>query len=255
MIITKQRLGLVVLVAALLAGCASHERQENKQRQDRAIESQVAVAMEYLRLDQPNNAKRNLANAQEMSQSDSRVLNGLALYYRYLGDERKEEHYLKRAIRSNKKFSAAHNNYGTLLVRQQRYEEAVKQFRAAADDLNYSGSGSAYANLGICYELMGDKEQALWAYNKANLLNSASPSIYLSMANLYIDEQSYGDAWSVYQQYISEQNPQSAEGLWVGIRLAHHRKDADLRASYELALKNRHADSKEFKAWQQWTSQ
>lgn len=252
---TIQRMGLWTLVAVMLTACVSSERLENKQRQERAIESQIAVAMEYLRLDQPNNAKRNLANAMEIREDDPRVHNALAQYYRYLQDDKQEEHHLRRALRADKHYSSAHNNYGTLLARQQRYEEAVKQFQAAAEDLNYPGSGSAYANLGICYELMGKKDKALWAYNKANLLNSATPVIYLSMARLYLEEQRQGDAWSVYQQYVAEQNPQSAEGFWIGIRLAKLRNDADLRASYELALKNRYPDSAQYKAWQQWNGQ
>jgi type IV pilus assembly protein PilF len=248
-----RNIGPLLLSLLFLCSCVNvHELQQQKSMKEAAAKN-VAVAMQYLRYDQPNQAKMHLAKALEQQPHSAMVQNGLAILYRYLQDPVREEEHLKQALSDDKHFSPARNNYGIMLTRQKRYEEAIEQFSAAAQDIDNDNSGLAYANMGRCYELMNENDKALWAYQKAVLLNSAGPEIFLNMATIYFRQKNYPNAEHYYKRYTKSQNPQGADGLWFGIQLANAMGDVNSRASYEMALKNLYPTSTQYEAWQKWS--
>jgi type IV pilus assembly protein PilF len=253
MIKSLRNLWVLVCLSLLLVGCVNVQKMEHEKDIDDAVANRVKAAMEYLRYDQPNEAKRHLSDALAMRPKSPMVQNGLAMLYRYLQDPANEEKHLKLALKYDSSFAPAHNNYGIMLTSQKRYPEAIKQFEMAASDLDNASSGLAYANLGRCYELTGNQDKAIWAYQKSMLLNSAGPDIYLSLATIYFGRQDYASAQHYYDGYTKIQNPQGPDGLWLGIRLAAQANNRNAQASYELALKNLYPNSAQYQTWQKWS--
>lgn len=252
MIKSLRNLWVLMCLSLLLAGCVNVQNMEHQKDIDDAVAARVKAAMEYLRYDQPNEAKRHLSDALALRPKSPMVQNGLAMLYRYMHDSASEEEHLKLALKYDSSFAPARNNYGIMLTEQKRYPEAIKQFEMAASDLDYASSGLAYANLGRCYELTGNADKAIWAYQKAMLLNSAGPDIYLNLASIYFERKDYASAQHYYDSYTKIQNPQGPDGLWLGIRLANQANNRNARASYELALKNLYPKSAQYQAWQKW---
>lgn len=250
-----QRLSLLVLLAFMLTACASVQEVQKQRRIDDAVTTHVRLAMEYLQRDNPRDAKRHLADALELRPENAMVHNALAIFYRYLHDAAQQEKHLKLAIAYNDDYAPAHNNYGIMLTQQERYREAIEQFRLAAVDLENESSGLAYANMGRCYQLLGEGDKALQAFNTAIRLNSGSASVYLSIVQIYFQRDDYSQAQHYYARYTELANPQTAAGLWLGIRLANHSGDKDARASYELALENLYPESSQYQAWGEWRRQ
>lgn len=247
-----RNVGVLMLLTLLLAACVNVQKVQHEKDISDAVTARVKAAMEYLRYDQPNEAKRHLSDALTMRPESPLVQNGLAMLYRYLHDPASEEKHLKLALKYDGHFSPARNNYGIMLTEQKRYPEAIKQFEMAASDLDYASSGLAYANLGRCYELVGKDDKAIWAYQKAMLLNSAGPDVYLNLAVIYFKRKDLASAQHYYDSYTKMQNPQGPDGLWFGIQLAQQAHNRNARASYELALKNLYPDSAQYQAWQKW---
>lgn len=245
--------GWMLMFTLMLTGCVNVQDMERDKSIDDAVNAHVKAAAEYLVHDQPNEAKRHLSEAIQLRPKSAMVQNGLALLYRYLHDQENEEKYLKLAIRYDGKYAAARTNYGVLLASEKRYKEAIKQFQVAATDLDNPSSGLAWANMGRCYERMGEDDKALVVYRKAALLSSTSTDVYLNMANIYLKRKDLAAARQVYGTYTRLQNPQGPDGLWLGIQLADQAGDANARASYEMALKNLYPQSPQYQTWLNWS--
>lgn len=245
------RIIAIVLACVLATGCVT----VNDRRVDpaRAVSTHIQAGLEYLRMGQPNNARRHLAKALEINKKSPEAHNAMALLYRYEQDDEHEEYHYKRALHYDSDFAPAHNNYGIFLVRQKRYDEALKQFYKAANNQSYDNRALVYENIARIYAIQGDKDQAIENFNKSLRLTSRpNIDVYLEMADLYFLNGDIKHADFYYSNYAQQVNPLSARALWLGIRIAAKLHQADRVASYELALKNLYPKSQEYQQWQQW---
>ena len=245
--------GLVaLLLMAFLSGCVRTYEGRGEVRVDEAVQNRVAAAMEYLQMGQPREARQHLTRALALDNRSVIAHNAMALVYQFEGDDKNEEHHYRQALRADRHFSPARNNYGTLLFRQERYSEALRQFKRAAADSAYGGRGIAYENMGRCYLAMDQREDARAAFNRALRLNPDAVRPLLELADIHFQDGQTRAAVNYYQQYISRGIEQNARTLWLGIRIAAAAGDGDSQASYELALRQRFPGSREYRAWRQW---
>ena len=179
----------------------------------------------------------------------------MALLYKYEQDPTNEEYHYRKALNADRHYSPALNNYGTLLYGRGEYKEALKHFKKAANDPSYEGRGSAWENMGRCYQRLGNSEDARSAYVKALRLNPRSVQPSLALAQLYFDEGRSRLAWDYYQQYVQRTGRQSARALWLGIQLSNSLGYRNQQSSYELALDNLYRRSGEYRQWQQWKAE
>ena len=101
---------------------------------------------------------------------------------------------------------------------------------------------------GMIEQRLGDFEQAADAYKRSLALDRGNPIAMLGLAASYYALEDYPQAFRYYRQYRLNAQP-SPDTLLLGIRLADNVKDADAKASYELALKNLFPDSPEAKEY------
>lgn len=243
---------MLAMALLLLAGCVRTYEGQAEVKVDEAVQNRVAAAMEYLQMGQPREARQHLARALSLDDRSVIAHNAMALLYQFEGDEEREEHHYRRALRSDRNFSPARNNYGTLLYRQGRYREAIRQFQRAADDADYGGRGMAYENMGRCYLSMEQPDDAMSAFNRAVRLNPDARGPFLELAALHQKKGENRVANNYYQQYLARGGEQTARALWLGIRIAAANGNKDDMASYELALRQRFPESREFREYRQW---
>ena len=243
-----------VLLVMLLAGCMVLEKQAPPNA-DMAVSRRISAGFEYLQMGQPSEARRHISRALELEPRSPAAHNAMALLYRYEGDETRAEDHFRRAIRYDRDFSLARNNYGVMLLSQRRYDKALDQFSIAADDPSYDNRAIAFENKGRALAVMDRPDEALEAFNTSMRLNSEAVEPLLEMAWIYFNREDLKMASRVYSAYEQRAGAQPARGLWLGIQLAAHENRADKLASFELALDKLYPGSPEHREWRNWVAQ
>lgn len=242
----------IILAAMFMSLTACVTVSDKKVDVKRAASNHVAAGLEYMRQNQPANARRHLTKAVEIDDDSAEAHNALALLYRYERDDKREEEQYKKALKADPNYSAARNNYGTYLARKKDFDGAIKQFSLAAESATNDNRSLAYENKGRVLVAMDKKDEAKEAFNKALRLNPRSSSPALELADLYYDQGDLKSADFYYSNYAQAVNPQPARALWLGIRITTELKQVDRSSSYELALKNLYPKSAEYQAWKKW---
>ena len=243
----------VVATVLLLNGCVV-ARSGPEIKVHEAVQNRVAAGMEYLQLGKPVEARQHLSRAVDLDDNSALAHNAMALLYKYEGDRGREEHHYRKALRADSSYAPARNNYGILLYQKGDYRGAVREFERVANDPGYSGRGPAFENLGRSYLALGERDKAIENFNRAlRLVNDPRASL-LELAGIYMDEGRPRAASRYHDQYAAVTNPQTAQGLWLGIRIAAANGDYDKQSSYELALRQLYPTSSELEAWRTWRS-
>lgn len=216
---------------------------------EKALERRVELARKYIGERDWENAKRNLRLAYEINPNSAEVHEAFALVYQSTGEFELAEQSYKTALKLDKNFSRARNNYAAFLYSQARYQEAEKQLVLVTQDTLYSGRPRAFINLGLCRVQLFDSQGAEEAFRRALTMDRANSIALLELAHLRFDAGDFATAQRYYDTYRTVVRQQSARGLWLGIRLARENGDRDAEGSYTLALSNLYPDSPEYQAF------
>ncbi len=241
-----------LLAALLLAGCVTETETvfTEPPAPDKALERRVGLARKYIGEGNWDDAKRNLALAADIDPDNAEVHEAFALVYQSTGEFELAEENFQRAIRLDRKFSRARNNYAAFLFSQGRYREAEEQLEFVVSDSLYEARPQAFINLGLCRLKLFDAPGAEEAFARSLTMERNNPIALLELAILRFDAADYDTATQYYQRYRSMVRQQSARGLWLGLRLARARGDRDAEGSYALALRNLYPESPEYQAYQ-----
>lgn len=221
---------------------------------DAALETYVQLGLGYLRTGNRDAARLNFNRALEIDKRSPGAHDGLALLYQMEAMNDLAERHFKRAIRYDRNFARARNNYGTFLYDQGRFEEAFKQFELASRNLNYNRRPIALVNLGRTALKLGNVDRAESALKHALVLDPRLERAMIELAEIYFDQQNYAEAKRYLDMY-AEHTRHSPRSLWLGIRLERIFGNRDKEASYGLALKNLHPYSQEYLEYQRSLSQ
>lgn len=216
---------------------------------EKALETRVELARQYIGEGNWADAKRNLKIAYEIDPNNAEVHEAFALVYQSTGEYEMAEENFEKAISLNSKFSRARNNYGAFLFSQERYEEAEVQLEYVTRDTLYAARPSAFVNLGMCRQRLFDSQGAEEAFVRALAMDRTNRIALLEVATIRFEAGDYPNATRYYDTYRSVARQQSARGLWLGIRLAQASGDRDAEGSYILALSNRYPNSAEYQAY------
>ena len=242
----------MVLILGTLGGCMTQVDGQSQVNVEEAVKNRVAAGLEYLRTNQPIEARQHLVRALELDDRSASTHNAMALLYRYEQDQAREEYHYQQALRADRNYSPARNNYGTLLYEQGRYADAIEQFRAAGEDPRSSSRAAAYANMGRTYVALGQKEEARQVFTRSLRIDPDAVLPFYELAKLHLDMDEPRAAQRYYQQYLDRIGQQTPRSIWLGIRIADGLGDLDQIASLELVLRQRFPSSAEFRAWQSW---
>lgn len=247
-------LGLMLFLSACVQVPASDSRKVDPQAGAR---DRVAIAAEHLRNGDSEKAQLQLQRALELDPRSAEAHNLMGVLLDRDGDKRAAEKSYKRAVKLRPEFAQAHNNYAVFLFKNKRYKDAYKQFEAASTDLGYDLRGQAFEGMGRCALQLGDKEGAMRSFTRALRSDPNLPVASLEIGELLFAQGNFEGARSAYQNYLklTPSMSQSAQSLWLGIRLERRFGDKNALASYELALKRLYPNSPEYKQYMESPAQ
>lgn len=240
--------------ALLLAGCTQVVEESSSRKVDptAAARDRAAIAADYLRQGEDEKALTYLQLALKSDPDLPEAHNVMGVLLERDGNIKGADREFRKALRLRGDYTQAHNNYGSFLFRQKRYKDAAKQFEAAAADITYPNRSLAFEGLGRSAWMLGDKARAEQAFGRSLGLDANLPAATLYMGEIAFDKQNYEGARSLYRRYLelTRDTPQTAQSLWLGIRLERRFGDKDALASYELALKRLYPGSPEYQQYQ-----
>jgi type IV pilus assembly protein PilF len=241
----------VLLALIVLGGCISTTTggfSEDASPQ-KALDTRVALARDYIGAGNWVSAKRNLELAMQIDDNNAEVYEAFALVYQSTGEYELAEKNFKKSIRLDKKCSRCRNNYAAFLYSQERYQEAEKQLDDVIQDPLYPGRPNAFVNLGLCRIQLFNIQGAEEAFVRALAMDRTNRVALLEVGQIRFDAGDYPTANKYYGSYRSVVSQQSARGLLLGIRLAQVDGDRDSEASYVLSLSSRFPNSIEYQAY------
>lgn len=242
----------VMSLVLLLSACTVQEFPTDRKVDATAgARDRVAIAAEYLQKGENERAMVHLKKALELDSKSAEANNLMAILLERENDLKGAEKHYRRAIKLREDFSQAQNNYGVFLFKRGDYKEAAVQFEKAAADIGYPLRSSALEGLGRSALKLDDKDRAERAFQRALRIDADLPGANLEMAELNFERQNLAAARAYHQRFLklSEDQPQTARSLWLGIRIERRLGDRNALSSYELALKRLYPDSPEYKAY------
>jgi len=224
-------LPVAVLVAAILAGCAGPSA-------DRKKEADARMRMGVTYLDQRNLplAMQELTKASELDPSSAEIEMVLGLAYKERGDLSKAEEHLRKAIDRKPDYADARNNLGIVLAGRKAWDEAIREFEAAAANVMYTTPERAYFNLGEAYRVKGDPARAEDAYRRALRANERYAPAYPSLSGILAGQGKWNDAASILER-CAEVLPGYAS-CWMDLGRAYLRlsRSADALKAFDKVL-------------------
>jgi type IV pilus assembly protein PilF len=238
-------MAVLLLAAALATGCMSAaEREAERNKRQRQVETQVQLAAAYMQRNQLDAAKNNLDRALELNDEDSQANNVMAVLQWRLKEYEQAERYFRRAIAYSEKNSAAYHNYGAFLCDRGRVDEGLQVLEKAAANLLYAGAAEANLNAGLCLMTKPAPMAAEKYFREALRINPNLPGALYQMARVSYDSGRTLPARGFIQRYF-QLAPDSPEALLLAVRIETAMKDKDNAASFALRLKSKFPTSPE----------
>lgn len=245
---------LALVAGLLLAACAPVVVEDSSRKVDKsgAARDRVAIAAEYIRQGEDDKALSYIQLALKSDPSSAEAHNLMGVLMERDGNAKAADRAFRKAIRLRDDYAQAHNNYGSFLFRQKRYKSALKQYQVASEDITYANRALALEGLGRSAWMLERYDDARGAFTRALNLDGNLPVATLYMAEIRLQQEKYEEARGLYRRFLefTRDVPQTAQSLWLGIRLERRFGDRDALASYELALKRLYPDSPEYQQYQ-----
>lgn len=244
------------LAMVVLAGCTTTTTTNGVATQavdkQKALENRLQLALGYLSKGDRERARQNLEKAEEINSRSPEIQDIWALLYQQEMELGEAEAHFKRALSYDSNFTRGRNNYGMFLLRQQRYEEAYKQFVIGTEDLSYPKRGELFYKVGVTALKLNKPTEAEEAFKRALVLEPGLSQAYLELADLSFTQGDLSGSKLMLDKYNENRRRPTPRGLWLGVRLEHQLGNKDAEASQGLALRNLFPNSRENQEYQNW---
>ncbi len=233
-----------------LAGCASQYQTSSLAPYNKATHAaadNINLSAAYLREGKVEIAKQKILQAQREAPNWPPVLDGLAMYYAAIGNNERADSYYREAIRLASHDGNLQNNYGTFLCSTGKYKQSISRFLNAIEDPDYISTAAAYENAGLCAQKIPNTHLAMTYYEKALKIEPLRPTSLYELANLEFKAGKVADANKLLGRYKAV-GQQTADSLWLDIRIARKLHHLNYAASQALVLKSKYPHSKAAKA-------
>jgi type IV pilus assembly protein PilF len=239
--------GIVVLAAVMLvSGCAStaERPQPRPDAARQAAQVNTSLGREYMARGQFEVALEKLKKAIAADPGYGPGHTLIAILYERIGElDRAGKHY-REAVAINPDNGDVNNNYGVFLCGRGQATEAEPYFLQAVRDPFYSTPEIAFANAGSCMMEANDLEKAEKYLRRSIEYNNDFTGALLSMAALKYQQGDYLSARAFLQRFEAG-GSETAEGLWLGVRIETRLHDTRSARGYRERLLSRFPDSPE----------
>ena len=226
-------LQLVILLCGslLLSACVTtiESRLTRKADPEKAVENYTQLGLGYIQQGRFDRARARINRALEIDSEYAPANNAMALLLQSEREPELAEEYFLKSIDLDDEFSQGQYNYGMFLMQQNRFDEACQHLKNAADDVQYQQRGKASQNLGLCYYRNGQVDLAITTYERMLKVQRFNAPVLVNLSTLLFEKGRYEEAQQYYNRFTRivarEQSQQSANSLWLGIRLARVRNN------------------------------
>ncbi len=252
---------LAVLLAALLAGCASGTGASGKGElatasdqtsAQRRAEIRMQLAVGYYEQGQYAVAldEIKLALAADPQYADGYGMR--ALIYMAMGETGLAGDNFQRALKLAPGNPDLANNYGSFLCQNGRVAEAMPLFDAALKNRAYLSPGKALNNAGACALKLRDFAAAEQYLEQALQFTPDLPATNANLARVYFERRDYPRAglFIVRLSKTAKMESLTADVLWLAIKVQRKLGDAGAEAGWVTQLRRHHPASPEYAAYQ-----
>ena len=237
----------VLLALTVLSGCGSTSttgsgRTPSNPKQ--AVSDYVQLGLNYLSAGNRDQARFNLLRALNINPRSPLAHNAISLLYQSEGEMELAEQHFQTALKTDRHFTQARNNYARFLFMQDRTAEARDQYKLVTEDVNYRLRPNGFLGLALSEKKLGNRLAAEQALQHSLRLAPQFAVSVLELSRLKYEMLDYVSAKEYLDQFedISQTTPESLD---LGMRLADRFGDKNARVSYEMALKNIYPESRQ----------
>lgn len=246
---------MLLLGAALLAGCATSKQPVEPKNSGfssmggasaatQRASTYTELAAAYYERAQYKTALDELRKAITADSQYGPAYSVYGLVYMDLAEDKMASENFRRAIELNPNDSNARTRFGWFLCTRGQYDAGLAQLTEALSNPLYAQPEMAMTYAGLCAEKKGDLSLAESNLTKALKLQPDNPNTFLKLASLNFRQGRLMDARRLLDRH-DELAPQSAESLWLGVRLERKLGDRAQEAAYGLQLRKRFPNSNE----------
>ena len=241
------RLSVVMIFAMVLGACSTRASREQDVKNTKLIDIHTQLASGHLIRNQLEFALQEVNKALAIDDNNSQANNVMALIQARLRNDDQTEKYFQKSITANNSNSEAHNNFAVFLCEHGRVADALKHFDAALADPLYKTPEKASLNAGLCLKsrpLPG--VSATKYFRNALIVNPYSAQALYNMAVISFESGQSLAARGFIQRYF-EVSKDTAESLWLAVRIERALGARDAQANYALRLRGKFPASAEAK--------
>jgi type IV pilus assembly protein PilF len=114
-------------------------------------------------------------------------------------------------------------------------------------DTNYVNTAEAYENAGLCAMQVPDDVKATNYFQRAIQQDPRRAIAFLELAQINFKQNNFTQAQQYFNNSLNLTPRPDAEGLWLGVRLAHEMHDKTAAERYTLSLQNEYPNSYEYR--------
>ena len=234
----------------LLSGCAGQQAQpktpEQVDARGRAV-IHAELGANYYSRGQYGVAIAELNEAIGSDPSYGASYNILGLVHMELHEDDLAVQNFEKALNLNPNDSDAHNNYGWFLCQRNRVNESIKHFISAVKNPLYQTPEKSYLNAGLCLAKNKDMAGAEDFFIKVIKRQPQNAQALYELANISYSRGQYIEA-KAYLSQFSQDLQESAESLWLSLRVARKLGDRNAESSYGLQLRRKFPSSPQAQA-------
>ncbi len=217
-ILNAKVIGVSAAVLALAACVSTSSTPQNPTSMKQASQDNVALGVAYLQQGRRDLAMQKLQLALQQDSDNANAYSALGLLYSNSGDLKKADENYREALDKDSTNPQIQNNYAVFLCRQGKPRESEKYFVEAAQNPLYPTPEAAYANAGVCANLVPDQATAEQFFRKSLAINPNYPQSLYEMARISYAQKKYHDALSYIHRFESASPRPRPEVLLLGVR-------------------------------------
>lgn len=233
----------LALSFGLIQACSSTGELSPEKKQD-AAQYNAQLAAQYLQRGELDQAREKLLKALDQDEKNALAHVTYAKLQSRVSRPAKADVHFKRALELEPDEAEHRNSYGIYLCEVEKFDDAKKQFRAAADNPYYRTPEYALDNAGLCMldaNRLADAESYL---REALRVNPQFANAYLHMADLMHRSQRLSVADAYFQRY-NAYGSETAESLWLGLKISRDAGQLAAAENYASRLLNQFPASRE----------
>lgn len=214
----RMRISIAIVVLSVIQGCVTTTSAVNTVSPEQAAVRNLDLGVAYMRQGRPDLAVSSLQEALEFDPRLVAAHSTIALVYEQLNDTNAAEQHYRRATQLSPDDGSAANSYAVFLCRSDRWQDAERYFRRAADSASYATPAVALTNAGVCARSVDELGDAERYFREALERDPVFADALYHMADLTLQAGDHLSARAFTQRYLASA-PGNPEVLLICVQV------------------------------------